>query len=47
MPLKVESQSGQDKIVAEFLNFEIGNVDDSVFQLPEGTKIIDMGAYMQ
>lgn len=47
MPLRVETASGQDKIVAEFLNFEIGNVDDSVFQLPEGTEIIDMSSFMQ
>jgi len=47
MPLRVETVSGQDKIIAEFLNFEIGNVDDSVFQLPEGTKIIDMSSFMQ
>jgi outer membrane lipoprotein-sorting protein len=47
MPLRVETQSGQDKIVAEFLNFEIGNVDDSVFELPEGTEVIDMSSFMQ
>jgi len=47
MPLRVETENGQDKIVAEFLNFKIGNVDDSVFQLPEGTQIIDMGSFTQ
>lgn len=47
MPLRVETVSGQDKIVAEFLNFEIGNVADSVFLLPEGTEIIDMSSFMQ
>lgn len=47
MPLRVETVSGQDTIVVEFLNFEIGNVDDSVFQLPEGTEIMDMSSFMQ
>lgn len=47
MPLRVESVSGQDKVIVEFLNFEIGDVDDSVFQLPQGTEIIDMNSFMQ
>jgi outer membrane lipoprotein-sorting protein len=47
MPLRVETESGDDKIVAEFINFEIGNVDDSVFLLPEGVKITDMSSFAQ
>lgn len=45
MPLRVESQVGSDKIVAEFLNFKIGEIDDSLFNLPEGTLIMDFGAF--
>jgi len=47
MPLRVESQSGGDKVVAEFLNFKIGDIDDSLFRLPEGTKITDFSAMFQ
>ncbi len=46
MPLRVESQSGNDKLVVEFLNFKIGNIDDSLFELPEGTEIIDFGSFL-
>jgi len=45
MPLRVETTSGMDTIVVEFLNFNIGNVADSMFQLPTGTEIMDLGGY--
>lgn len=44
MPLRVETQSGQEKVVVEFLNFIIGDIDDSVFELPTGTRIVDMSS---
>jgi len=43
MPLRIETTSGSDTIVVEFLNFTIGNVDDAMFQLPPGAEIMDMG----
>ena len=46
VPLRVESQMGNEKMTAEFLNFEIGNIDDSVFQLPEGTQVVDFSTMM-
>jgi outer membrane lipoprotein-sorting protein len=47
MPLRVESQAGQDKVVVEFLNFKIGDIDDSLFKLPAGTEIVDLGAMLK
>lgn len=46
MPLRVETQVGQDLIVAEFLDFTVGNIDDSLFKFPDGTQIMDFGAMM-
>ena len=43
MPLRIETSSGSDTIVVEFLNFNIGNVEDSMFQIPEGAEIMDLG----
>ena len=43
MPLRIETTSGSDTIVVEFLNFTVGNVDDAMFQLPPGAEIMDMG----
>ncbi len=43
MPLRVETTSGSDTVVVEFLNFAVGNVDDAMFQLPPGTTIMDAG----
>lgn len=45
MPLRVETTSGADTMIVEFLNFSIGNIDDSMFQLPAGTQIMDMSSY--
>ncbi len=44
MPLRIETTSGSDTIVVEFLNFTIGNVDDAMFQLPPGAEIMDLGS---
>ena len=43
MPLRIETSSGSDTIVVEFINFNIGNVEDSMFQIPEGAEIMDLG----
>ena len=43
MPLRIETTSGSDTIVVEFLNFTVGNVDDAMFQLPPGAEIMDVG----
>lgn len=45
MPLRVETTSGTETIIVEFLNFSIGNIDDSMFQLPSGAQIMDMSNY--
>jgi len=45
MPLRVETTSGTETIVVEFLNFNIGDVDDSMFELPSGAQIMDMSEY--
>jgi outer membrane lipoprotein-sorting protein len=45
MPLRVETTSGTETIIVEFLNFTIGNIDDSMFQLPAGVQIMDMSNY--
>lgn len=45
MPLRVETGSGSDTIIVEFLNFTIGNIDDSIFQLPPGTQVMDMNSF--
>ncbi len=45
MPLRVETQSGQDKVVVEFLNFVTGDIDDSLFELPKGVTVIDMSSF--
>jgi len=45
MPLRVETTSGADTILVEFLNFKIGDIDDSLFLLPEGAQIMDMSSY--
>jgi outer membrane lipoprotein-sorting protein len=45
MPLRVETTTGSDTIIVEFLNFSIGNIDDSMFQLPAGAQIMDMSSY--
>lgn len=44
MPLRVESQTGNGQVIVEFLNYKIGDIDDAMFKLPAGTKIIDIGA---
>jgi len=44
MPLRLETQNGGDKMVTEFLNFKIGDIDDALFKLPEGTKIIKLAS---
>lgn len=46
MPLRVETQVGPDLIVAEFLDFKVGNIDDNLFKFPAGTQIVDFGAMM-
>ena len=43
MPLRIETTSGSDTVVVEFLNFTIGNVEDVMFQLPPGAEIMDAG----
>jgi outer membrane lipoprotein-sorting protein len=43
MPLRIETTSGSDTVVVEFLNFTIGNVEDAMFQLPPGAEIMDVG----
>lgn len=45
MPLRVETTTGTDTVIVEFLNFSIGNIDDSMFQLPAGAQIMDMSSY--
>ncbi len=47
MPLRVETTSGTETIVVEFLNFTIGDIDDSMFELPSGVQIMDMSKYQQ
>ncbi len=44
MPLRVETQSGEDRVVVEFLNFSIDDIDDSIFEIPQGTTIVDMSS---
>lgn len=45
MPLRVESTKDGETVVAEFLNFNIGDVDNSMFSLPAGAQIMDMSNY--
>ncbi len=45
MPLRIETQSGQDKVVVEFLNFVIGDIDDSLFELPSDVTVVDMSSF--
>ncbi len=47
MPLRIELQSEEGDIIVEFLNFKIGDIDDSLFKLPEGTQIMDLGSLMK
>lgn len=41
MPLRVQSNA----FTVEFLNFKIGDIDNSMFELPAGTEIKDMSMY--
>ena len=43
VPLKVEMASGQDVVRAEFLDFQIGDLDENLFRLPPGVQIIELG----
>jgi outer membrane lipoprotein-sorting protein len=41
-PLRTEAMINGEDTVMEFLNVDFSDIDDSVFELPEGTQIIEM-----
>jgi len=42
MPLRIESESEGEKVVVEYSNVKVGDIDDNMFKLPAGTQIMDM-----
>ncbi len=42
LPIKTESVVGNDLIVSEVTNIEFDEIDDSVFELPEGVEIMEV-----
>ena len=41
-PLRTETTMNGEDTVMEFLNVDFSDIDDSVFEIPEGTQIIEM-----
>lgn len=43
LPLRIESETAGQKTIVEFKNTSVGNVDDSLFDLPTGMEIMEIG----
>ena len=42
LPLRVEMQQDGGKLIAEFKNLELGDIDDAMFTLPQNTVIVKL-----
>jgi outer membrane lipoprotein-sorting protein len=42
MPVKMEAESAEGKIVIEYKNYNIGKQADDLFQLPTDAQVMDM-----
>ncbi len=42
LPLRAEMQQDGGKLIAEFLNLKLGDIDDAMFTLPKGTQIVNL-----
>ncbi|NLB18936.1 MAG: hypothetical protein GX825_09475 [Syntrophomonadaceae bacterium] len=43
LPLKVETIVEGESLVIEYKNINIGEIDDSMFELPAGIEVMDLG----
>lgn len=47
MPLKVVTTVDGETVTAEFRNFSMGDLEDSLFEIPEGVQVMDMEEMMK
>lgn len=47
MPLKVVTTVDGETVTAEFRNFTMGDLEDSLFEIPEGVQVMDMDEMMK
>ena len=47
MPLKVVTTVDGETVTAEFRNFTMGNLEDSLFEIPAGVQVMDMDEMMK
>ncbi len=43
IPLRIEATSEGESMVMEYKNVQVTELDDSLFQLPEGVEVMDLG----